>query len=185
MARALVARGRARKGAGQKLLLMASRGLSHLFVLLRTYTADCVPSSHPFYCVLDFQTASTVDPSNRELQFHWRQEPVVRPCPSQFQTRPLILIFLDPLLRRRRPPTPSARNLGPDRELRPPILPPHLALCIFISPRHRPPTHLPYGGPLSLRRLGQLEPNSRHLRQSQGRPSLFAPDQSSPGSLVV
>ena len=45
MARALVARGRARKGAGQKLLLKASRGLSHLFVLLRTYTANCVPSS--------------------------------------------------------------------------------------------------------------------------------------------
>ncbi|KAH9993095.1 hypothetical protein BJV77DRAFT_1000192 [Russula vinacea] len=50
VARALVARGRARKGAGQKLLLMASR---------------------------DFQTASAFDPSNRELQLHWRQEPVI------------------------------------------------------------------------------------------------------------
>ena len=40
VARALVARGRARKGAGQKLLLMASRGPSHLLVVLRTYTAD-------------------------------------------------------------------------------------------------------------------------------------------------
>ena len=176
MARALVARGRARKGAGQKLLLMASRGLSHLFVLLRTYTADCVPSTPSLPHVIDFQTASTVDPSNRELQFHWRQEPVVRPYSSQPQTRPFILISLDPLLRRRGPPTPSARNLGPDRELHSPILPPHLALCIFISPRHRPPTHLPHGGPLSLRGLGQLEPNSRHLRQSQGRPSLLAPD---------
>lgn len=46
VARALVARGRARKGAGQKLLLMASRGQSHFFVVLGTYTADHVLSFH-------------------------------------------------------------------------------------------------------------------------------------------
>ena len=45
IARALVARGRARKGAGQRLLLMASRGLSHPFVVLNSYFADRVPSS--------------------------------------------------------------------------------------------------------------------------------------------
>ncbi|KAI9450284.1 hypothetical protein F5148DRAFT_1277868 [Russula earlei] len=48
VAKALVARGRARRGAGQKLLMMASR---------------------------DFQTASIFDPSsNRELQFYGRRE---------------------------------------------------------------------------------------------------------------
>ncbi|KAH9976596.1 hypothetical protein BGW80DRAFT_1436025 [Lactifluus volemus] len=50
IARALVARGRARKGAGQRLLLMASH---------------------------DFQTASTFDPSNRELQLYLHREPVM------------------------------------------------------------------------------------------------------------
>jgi hypothetical protein len=45
IARALVARGRARKGAGQRLLLMASRGLSHPFVVLNSYFADRIPSS--------------------------------------------------------------------------------------------------------------------------------------------
>ncbi|KAH9953480.1 hypothetical protein BC827DRAFT_1146062 [Russula dissimulans] len=49
LAKALIARGRARRGAAQKLLMMASH---------------------------DFQTASTFDPSNRELQFHCRREPV-------------------------------------------------------------------------------------------------------------
>jgi hypothetical protein len=43
IARALVARGRARKGAGQRLLLMASRGLSHPFVVLISYFADRIP----------------------------------------------------------------------------------------------------------------------------------------------
>ncbi|KAI0246589.1 hypothetical protein BJV78DRAFT_1297892 [Lactifluus subvellereus] len=50
IARALVARGRARKGAGQRLLLMASH---------------------------DLHTASTFDPSNRELQCYMRREPVI------------------------------------------------------------------------------------------------------------
>ncbi|KAI0261950.1 hypothetical protein BC834DRAFT_893413 [Gloeopeniophorella convolvens] len=50
VARAFIARGKARKGAGQKLLLMASH---------------------------DFQTAATFDASNRELQAHWRKEPVI------------------------------------------------------------------------------------------------------------
>ncbi|KAI0297045.1 hypothetical protein B0F90DRAFT_1811223 [Multifurca ochricompacta] len=59
IARALVARGRARKGAGHKLLLMASR---------------------------DFQTASTFDPLSRELQFYWRplfRHPCLPTCSSR------------------------------------------------------------------------------------------------------
>ena len=47
IARALVARGRARKGAGQRLLLMASRGPSRPFVVLNSYFADPVPSFAP------------------------------------------------------------------------------------------------------------------------------------------
>ena len=53
----------------------------------------------------------------------------------------IILLSLDPLLRRPCPPTFSARNLKPDRELHPPVLSPHMALCVFIPSRHRPPSH--------------------------------------------
>jgi len=45
IAKALVARGRARRGASQRLLLLASRGLSHRLVVLNLYSADPVPSS--------------------------------------------------------------------------------------------------------------------------------------------
>jgi len=45
--RALVARGRARKGAGQRLLLMASCGASHPFIVLNSYFADRVLSFAP------------------------------------------------------------------------------------------------------------------------------------------
>lgn len=84
IAKALVARGRARKGAEQKLLLMASQGPSHSFIVLKTYSADGILSSHSFAALVDFQTASTFDPLNRELQFHLCQEPVVRPCALQY-----------------------------------------------------------------------------------------------------
>ncbi len=49
----------------------------------RANSVDSVLTSLPFLplCtqrVVDFQTASTFDPSNQELQFYWRREPVVR-----------------------------------------------------------------------------------------------------------
>ena len=45
--RALIVRGRARKGAGQRLLLMASHGASHPFIVLNSYFADHVLSFAP------------------------------------------------------------------------------------------------------------------------------------------
>src|SRR6266850_5664725 len=92
---------------------------------------------------------------------------------------------LDPLFRRPRLPTRSARGMGPDRKLYPPALPPHLALCVFIPSRHCPPSYLPHRRPLPLRGLGQLEPDARHLRQSQSGPTLLAPNQGAPGSLGI
>jgi hypothetical protein len=85
IARALVARGRARKGAGQRLLLMASRGPSKP----SSSSTRILPTVfyHPSLTrrAVDFQTASTFDPSNPELQFYRRREPAVRPLLSQSQ----------------------------------------------------------------------------------------------------
>ena len=59
---------------------MASRGASHPFVVFNSYFADRVPSL--IRRLVDFQTASTFDPSNPELQFYCRREPAVRPLLS-------------------------------------------------------------------------------------------------------
>ena len=103
---------RARKGARQKLLLMASRGQSQLFVVLGTYTADHILSFRSARRFVDFQTASTFDPSNRELQFHWRQEPIVRPCSPQSQTRLIIILSSRSTSRASLPPNAFRQKFG-------------------------------------------------------------------------
>ena len=67
VARALVARGEARRLAGEKLLLKANSGtfdsLCSGFISISLY--------------LDFQSAAQLEPSNREIQAHLRRESLV------------------------------------------------------------------------------------------------------------
>jgi hypothetical protein len=47
--------------------------------ILKKYSADYALSPPPFlsvWCLVDFQTASSSNPSNQELWFYWRREPV-------------------------------------------------------------------------------------------------------------
>ena len=87
IARALGARGGEWKGAGQKLLLMVSRGLSHSFVVFNALTVFY----HPTLSLCKLPDSFDVRPF-KPRPVPRRQEPVVRPCSSISQTRPFIFL---------------------------------------------------------------------------------------------
>jgi len=153
--RALVARGRARKGAGQKLLLMASRGQCHLpLYCLRGRILLTTPSL-PFNFAYDASQTSR-RPRHSTLQTEnsgsTGAASPLSVLPFLPPISPFMSLFLPPgpLFRRSRIPTRSAGNLGPDRKLYTTVLPPHVALRILLPSRHRPPSHLPHSRPIPL-----------------------------------
>ena len=150
IARALVARGRARKGAGQKLLLMASRGQCHSFSHRFQRRIPFMTSRH--HSLSASRTTQRRFPDGFDIRPFESRAPILLAPRARRSSFPssisLQIIFtfplLDPIFRRPRLPTRSAGNLGPDRKLCPSVLSSHVALCIFIPSRHRPPSHLPH-----------------------------------------
>src|SRR5712691_9635384 len=131
--------------------------MASLFCVMgRVAPSHCpwVASSHCLWVVplpsVDHRStriAPTLDPSNRELEL---SPPSVLPFLPPIS--PFMSLFLPPgpRFRRSRIPTRSAGNLGPDRKLYTTVLPPHMALCILLPSRHRPPSHLPHRRPIPL-----------------------------------
>lgn len=145
IARALVARGRARKDAGQRLLLMASRGQCQFSGITSMQPADCVLFSRS--PAVWFYNAS---------QTFTKRQPLTLLTKNSSSTGVRTLQSVLPLFRLQRDlylplETPFNRpglsahpsgNLGPDRELHPPVLPPHVAIRVFLPSRYRSPSHL-------------------------------------------
>ena len=74
IARALLARGNARRIAGERLLARAQQGAC----MLHRCNANEVTAS-----TLDFQAVAKIDPSNRELQTYLRRGHMVVLCPDR------------------------------------------------------------------------------------------------------
>ncbi|KAF8890753.1 hypothetical protein BD779DRAFT_1622465 [Infundibulicybe gibba] len=67
IARALLARGNARKSGGERLLLKSQQGGCHRIICLSNVTRK-----------IDFQAVLKLDPANREIQHHLRRDKVIR-----------------------------------------------------------------------------------------------------------